>query len=170
MDVELMRVLAVAGVTCAASAYDVRSRTIPNRVTGAGFAVGLSLAALAGGTAVVLHLGTAAVMLLATLPLFAAGALGGGDVKLLVCVGALVGPGPLPAALALTALAGGTMALVEAVRRGVLLPLVFEARDAMAHYATLGRRVRPGRSAAAATLSVPYGPAIGIGAVAACLL
>ena len=165
-----MQLIALIALALVASAYDVTQRTIPNWATAAGSVAGVALAWLGGGSAAALHLLTAALVLLCGLPLYTRGVLGGGDVKLLVAVSALLGPGLLPAALAFTALAGGIIALVEAVRRGVLLPLLLEGRDALLRLVRVADAGRPLRSAAAESLSVPYGLAIGIGAIGACLV
>ena len=170
MEIEPLTPAFLVALACVASAYDVATRTIPNRVTVAGFLAGLVLASAEGPAVVGIHLFAALVVLLVCLPLFMLGALGGGDVKLLAAVAMLLGPGPLPHAVALAALAGALIALAEASRRRVLLPLAFEASDSLAYYATLGRRGRPGRRVVAASLTVPYGLAIGIGAVAACFV
>ena len=170
MDTDLIRLVLVAALAGLAGASDVRRRTIPNRVTAAGLVAGLVLASRGGAPEVGVHLATAAVVFLATLPLFAGRVLGGGDVKLLVAMGLLLGPRLLPAALAIAGLAGAGLALAQAIRKGIILPLLLEAREALAYHATLGRlgvRVEP---VAAARLTVPYGVAIGIGAVGACLL
>ena len=165
-----MQLIALIALALVASAYDVTQRTIPNWATAAGSVAGVALAWLGGGSTAALHLLTAALVLLCGLPLYTRGVLGGGDVKLLVAVSALLGPRLLPAALALTALAGGVIALIEAVRRGVLLPLVLEGRDALFRFARLADGGGQLRAAAAASLNVPYGLAIGIGAVGACLV
>lgn len=97
-------------------------------------ALGMALACAAG----VFALGTAA---------FAVGALGGGDVKLLAAVSLFVGPARLFDFLAITAVAGGLIAL--AILAG----------------APIGRPVAAGGGSLRARLhgGMPYGPAISAG-------
>lgn len=120
-------------VCAVAAAVDVRRYKIPNWLTGYGGALGLSLnlalATAAGGVEVGLRHGGAA--LIGGLFLFViAGALGGlrllgmGDVKLLGAVGLFVRWPLAVEVLFYTAVAGGAVALVLAVRRGVLANVV----------------------------------------------
>ena len=82
-------------VLLVASWTDVRSRRIPNWLTVGGLIAGLAVRAWMGpGSVVTGVLGVALAAVLA-LPFFAAGALGGGDAKLLMAVGAFMGPADL---------------------------------------------------------------------------
>ena len=110
----------VAGLVLAA-AIDLRTRRVPNPLTatlavlGVGFAVtgisnltvGASLAGLVLGLALML-------------PGHLFGGTGGGDVKLFAAAGAIIGPMPIVMAFLYTALAGGVLALVVALRRNRL--------------------------------------------------
>lgn len=116
-------VLTTGGLVFVAAAgawYDVRERRVPNALTVGGLALALALSAFAGWGGLLAALAGAGVALLVSLPVFLAGGLGGGDVKLLAAVGAFLGPGELPAALVAIALVGGLMAAVEVVRRGAV--------------------------------------------------
>ena len=148
-----------AGLTTA-SALDFRSRRIPNVLT-AGMAVtGLALSAahVSGVSAVASVLGIVVGVLL-MLPGHLLGATGGGDVKLMGAVGAFVGPTLVITAFLATAVAGGVLALVVAVRRGRV----------GATLAQTGRLVTDRKSAqpliqgAGAANRFAYGPAIAIG-------
>jgi prepilin peptidase CpaA len=151
--------LAVATVT------DLKEGRIPNAVTVTGMLVGLALGLGQGQFAAsLLGLGVA---LAVGLPLFALGAVGGGDAKLLGAVGALLGPTSLISAILYAGLAGGAMALLQAVRRGTIVPLLVRTLDLALWAVTLGRRgVRVSLDSPGA-ISVPYGAAIAVGALAA---
>ena len=92
---------------------DLRSRRIPNLLTAGGLLAGLSLG-FAGG-----HLGGlldsiagAGTGLVLFLPLYVAGAMGAGDVKLLASAGSFLGFPAIVWGALCTAMAGGLLALV----------------------------------------------------------
>src|SRR5690606_25938791 len=107
-------------LVAAAGWLDLRTGRIPNVVTLTGLAVALALRALLDPSLLGPGLAGAALGLGVSLPLFALGGLGGGDVKLLAAVGAFLGPGKLGTALLAAGLAGGALALAVAVWRGAL--------------------------------------------------
>jgi prepilin peptidase CpaA len=118
----IILLLVLAGLLIAAAAIDIRSRTIPN-----GLNLAVALLAIpfwwATGTAlwpdVAIHVAVAAVVFAAFAGLFALGAMGGGDVKL---VGALALWLPWPAVLALLVImsvAGGLLTVAMIVRKRV---------------------------------------------------
>ena len=112
----VVTVLALAG-----AGWDLSTRRVPNVFTFGAAALALVYFAVAGGTAGAAWsaLGWATGLAL-FLPLFAVGALGAGDVKLLAAFGAWLGPsGALWSAL-WGALLGGVMALVVAAFNGYL--------------------------------------------------
>lgn len=156
----------IATVTVAA-ASDIRSRTIPNRLTVAALGIALLSRMLLGGGSLLeglLGFGLAVAVLL---PLFRAGVVGGGDAKLLMAVGAFLGPAGFLTALLASALAGGVLSLVEAARRGAVLPVLLNTGGLLRYYATFGRSGENVSPAGPATISVPYGVAIAIGSLAA---
>ncbi|MEM1451266.1 MAG: prepilin peptidase [Planctomycetota bacterium] len=112
-----MYLLALAAVALA-SVFDLRSREIPDWISAGLLASCLVLLALGrhpvDGQGVLWGVGVAT---LGALVLFSLNALGGGDVKLLIALGATLGVGAfIPFALAMT-IAGGVLAL-RARRRG----------------------------------------------------
>jgi prepilin peptidase CpaA len=149
----------------AATATDLRHRRIPNGLTATGIVVGLALGLVQGQLAAS-FLGLGAALAIG-LPLFALGALGGGDAKLLGAVGALLGPTSFVSALLYAGLAGGAMALVQAVRRGTIIPLLLRTFDLALWAVTLGRRGMRLSLESPGALSIPYGAAIAVGALAA---
>ena len=98
----------------AAAYFDVRSRRIPNWLIAVG-----GLAALASGSPRTIAAG-AALAAAVYLPLYLLRALGAGDVKLMLIVGAFAGPQNWLAIFVLSALIGGVVAAV--VSRSRLKP------------------------------------------------
>jgi len=147
---------------------DVTARRIPNWLTvsaivaGLGVRAWMGLAPLGNGA-----LGLAVACLLA-LPFFAMGVLGGGDAKLLMGVGAFMGPADLARASLVIAVVGGVVALIEAARRRVLVPTLASCGLLIVSWVTLGRRGRgsgPMIVGGDARLAVPYGVAIAAGSL-----
>jgi prepilin peptidase CpaA len=114
----LIPIVVVAG-SLVAAAIDLRTRRVPNVLTGAMALAGLTLAAAGSGR---FDLATAlvggVVGLALMLPGHVFGATGAGDVKLLAAAGTLLGPGDTLVAFVATAIAGGVLAVVVAVIRG----------------------------------------------------
>lgn len=110
--------LLALGSTALASAFDLRSREIPNWIAAGLLVSSLIILALdrhpAGGHQVLWGVVAAAS---GSIALFALGALGGGDVKLLIALGAALGIGAFVPFLIAMMIAGGLLALV-ARRRG----------------------------------------------------
>jgi prepilin peptidase CpaA len=107
----------------------------------------------------------AGLALLVALPFFAVRALGGGDTKLLVVVGAFLGEGRLIGALLLIAVLGGLIAVVEAIRRGVIVPVVLNSMDMMKRWVTMGSKGAQRSLSTPGAVSIPYGVAIALGAI-----
>src|SRR6186713_1022821 len=143
----------------AAVVTDVRTRRIPNWLTGAIAAAGFGMA-FGGGTVTPLGaaLGLLAGLLL-MMPGHIIGATGAGDVKLMAAVGAVVGPGMALRAFVLTAVVGGVFALAVALRRGRLTETVYGTTQLV----TSPVSSRPAIVATDRANRFAYGPAIAIG-------
>ena len=145
--------LAIAVVT------DVRTRRIPNWLTGALAAGGFGIAFAGGGLTPV----QAALGLLAGLglmmPAHVIGATGAGDVKLMAAVGALVGPGPIFKAFLFTAVVGGVFAVAVAARRGRLADTLQGTSQLVTSPVAARRTIEASDRAN----RFAYGPAIAIG-------
>ncbi len=131
--------LVLAAVTCLllfACWHDVATRTLPDTAALLLAAAGIALQAPQGGLgwAVV----AAGLVFLGAAAVWAAGALGGGDVKLLGACALVVGPAGVPAMLLATAIAGGGLACIYLLgrRRPPNIPA------APAGSAALGARIR----------------------------
>jgi prepilin peptidase CpaA len=165
-------------VVLAAAVYsDVLARRIPNALVlaglGAGTVVGLMqsagwwgpVPAAAGSLGASLAGGAAG--LAAGVAFFALGALGAGDGKLLAVVGTFLGPLGLFVAVLYAGVAGGLLALGDAVRRGTLLPVLLRTRDLAVFVLTLGRHGERPTAGSPSMTSIPYGVAIAVGALVA---
>src|ERR687891_679155 len=83
---------AALSVLLAAAAWmDYRSRRIPNVLTMSGLAVALLLRAVVGPDAIIEGLVGVLLALVLTLPLLMLGVMGGGDAKLLMAIGGVLG-------------------------------------------------------------------------------
>ena len=149
----------------AAAWTDYRSRRIPNALTVSGLAAALVLRSMAGPDAVIEGLVGALLAFVLTLPLLMLSVMGGGDAKLLIAIGAFMGPRHFLWAGALIAIIGGMMAVVDAGRRGALLPVLFNCGQIMKHWATFGRRGANRSFASVGAMTIPYGVAIAAGAL-----
>jgi prepilin peptidase CpaA len=140
--------VAAAGV---GAALDLRFRRIPNWLTGTALLAGLICNALLHGVdGVLIALAGAALGLALLLPFYALRAMGGGDVKLLAGVGALVGPQMLVSVAVYGGVVGGLMSLAVLLLRGRLVYAVQQA---------VVLRTVPAPSG----LKAPYGVAIAAG-------
>ena len=114
-------VAAIATGGGAGAIIDMRTRRVPNVLTGTIAALGLLLAILhVTPVSPVSALGGIAVGLAVMLPAHLIGATGAGDVKLMAALGTLLGPAGVLMAFVYTAIAGGVLALLVALGRGRL--------------------------------------------------
>jgi prepilin peptidase CpaA len=156
----------LATATGLAAVIDLRTRRIPNALTGSLAVVGLGMAAMQLGT---VGIGSAIIGFLLgfafMLPGNVFGATGAGDVKLFAAAGALLGPATTVRAFMFTAIAGGVIALIVALRRRRLAQTIGATARLVAN--------RPSAVAAiespAADNRFAYAPAIAIGVVIAAL-
>ena len=149
----------------AAVVIDVRTRRIPNWLTGAIGGAGFGIA-FGGGALTPAHAALGMLVGLGLmLPGHVIGGGGAGDVKLMAAVGTVIGPGPVTHAFLYTAIVGGVFAIAIAFRRGLLADTVLGAgRLVTAPLATpteIKSPARPNRFA--------YGPAIAVGTLIALL-
>lgn len=155
---------------CAAIWSDATEGRLPNSLTMAALLSGLAFRLLTGPETVLAGVGGVLLGTAVCLPLFALGAIAGGDLKLVASVGAFLGPRDLVWALLLGAALGLLVAMEEVVRRRVAISVLYRTRDLLFHLATLGRMGRRPSVGSAGAVTVPYGVAIAAGAIAAWFL
>jgi len=100
-----------------ATVYDVRSRVIPDWIAAALLACSaLCIAAGLSDLTWTTFAYGAALGFALTFPLYALGGFGGGDLKLVVAIGAALGPLALLSVLFWVAISGGMLAIVALIR------------------------------------------------------
>jgi len=114
--------IALAALVMVAAVYDIRFRRIPNWLVVSGFCLGLALNVyfhrLDG---LILTLLGAVIALAVYLPFFALRAMGAGDVKLMIAIGASVGAKNWLILFFITAILGGILAVCLLLIRGGLI-------------------------------------------------
>jgi prepilin peptidase CpaA len=151
----------------AATVVDLRTRRIPNVLTGAMAATGLALAAFGfAKVSVGAALLGCVIGLVLMLPGHVLGATGAGDVKLMAAVGAIVGPGLVVTAFLFTAIAGGVLAVIVAARRRRLGATL----AGTARLVSTPAEARQELKSAAPSSRFAYGPAIAAGSIVAALI
>jgi prepilin peptidase CpaA len=150
-------VCAVAG-----SVFDVKSRRVPNFITGPAFLIGLSLHLAHGGWRELLSSFAAGLICgFVFLVFYLAGGMGAGDVKLITAVGCIAGLSHVTYILALTAISGGVMALGLALARGQLQQTLMNVVELVTHHRREGLQPHPELNLSnAQTLRLPYALAI----------
>lgn len=161
-------VLATVTVVVAAGAWDVRSRRIPNVLTFPAIGAGLVIGAVtAGGWGLLSAVGGAVLAPVVLMVLRLGNRLGMGDLKLATAVGALTGPAVGTLAMLLTTLAGGFLAIAWMLRPGT--SVAKNMSPFLVGLPIVGKRYSEATpdEAPLATVTIPYGIAIGIGSLLA---
>lgn len=162
----LVASISLTALLLTAAWTDARTRKIPNWLVVAGLTAAFVLRASIGIGGVRDGLLGAAVAFAIALPLFAMGALGAGDGKLLIAVGAFLGPAMLlPAGLAI-AIAGGVIAFAMALWQRTLLPVLQSAWGLLQYLVSMGRAGHLPPAGTARNDGIPYGVPIAIGTLA----
>jgi len=140
-----------------AAAGDLVSRKIPRILTTAGIGIGLLHHLVHGnvGTALL----AAALGFAVGLPLFALGAIGGGDVKLIAALGALLGFQRWVMAMEMAVFAAGLLALLLVIRQGRLAATLKNMKEIAFWLASGGKHPQPAREDKAQGWGAPFGVA-----------
>ncbi len=153
-----------AATLCALSgaAFDLKSRRIPNLITGPALLTGLLLHGLSDGwRGFGSSLAAGLLCGFIFLVFYLGGGMGAGDVKLITAVGCLAGLTNIPYLLILTSLAGGAMAIALALLRGQLKQTLLNVGALTSYHAQKGLTPHPELNVLnASTLRLPYGVAI----------
>ena len=159
-------VAAVAAAGLVAAVIDLRTRRIPDALSAAVAATGLTLAGVHAGTVnLTLAIDGMLVGFLFMMPGYLFGATGGGDVKLFAAMGSLLGPEMIAVAFVYTALAGGLLALCICVMRRSLGQTIAQAATLISSGgANAAELVGPSSNNRFA-----YAPAIAVGVIVAAL-
>ena len=144
---------------------DIKSRRIPNYLTGPAILLGLILhVSLDGFHGLWTSLAAGLICGAIFLALYLAGGMGAGDVKLITAVGCLAGLSSIAYLLILTSLAGGVMGVVFAMMRGKLKQTLMNVGAIASHHKEEGLKPHPELNVLNANnLRLPYGVAIAAG-------
>jgi prepilin peptidase CpaA len=147
------------------AATDIKSRRIPNWITGPAILLGLLLhASLDGWHGLLNSFAAGLICGIIFLVFYLAGGMGAGDVKLITAVGCIVGLSNIAYLLVLTSLAGGAMGIAFALMRGRLKEIVMNVRTIASHHKDEGLTPHPELNVLNAnSLRLPYGVAIAAG-------
>jgi len=152
---------------CVAS--DVRTRRIPNLLCGLGVVAGVALNGIYFGLPGLLASGAGLLAAVALLLLpFAMGGIGGGDVKMMGAVGALLGVHAGFVALLVGLVLGGAIMAVHLARQHRLGQTLLTV-GTMASASIVGGSLEPLRVSAAqpGAITLPYSVPLGLGTIAA---
>lgn len=141
---------------------DLRWQKIPRTFTTAGLIAGFLFHGLYGG--LISSLIAAVLGLAIGLAFFQLGAIGGGDVKLIVALGGMLGLYPWLYAMEIAVLTAGAIALMQAIRRGMLRQTLSNIGKTFRWVASSGVREHPVIHVRnAAMLRAPFGVAAAVG-------
>ncbi|MGI4828341.1 MAG: A24 family peptidase [Janthinobacterium lividum] len=146
---------------------DLRSRRIPNLLTGPAMLLGLILHFAAGGWTECGSSLLALVLCGAVFLVFQlAGGMGGGDVKLIAAEACLLGLSSAGSLLLYTVLCGGLMGLLLAIKQGQIRQTLQNVLVLTSHHSRNGLQPHPQLNVLnASTLRLPYALAIAAGCV-----
>ena len=165
MEKEFVYPAAATIVALFGAAFDIKSRRIPNFITGPAILIGLLLhLSLDGWRGLLTSLAAGLICGAVFLIFYLAGGMGAGDVKLITAVGCIAGLSNAGYLLVLTSLAGGVMGVVFAMMRGRLKETLLNVGAIASHHKEEGLKPHPDLNVMnTSTLRLPYGVAIAAG-------
>lgn len=165
IDSELVYPAAASVCAIVGSFFDVKSRRVPNLLTGPSILFGLLLhLALGGWRQMAISAAAGLICGLVFLVFYLAGGMGAGDVKLITAVGCICGLHYIVGLLAFTAIAGGVMAAALALACGRVKQTFLNVAELVTHHRSAGLTPHPEINVLnASTLRLPYALAITAG-------
>jgi prepilin peptidase CpaA len=154
--------VALALVACL---FDVSTSRIPNKLTFTTAALAILFHVVAPAGAGLSHAALGLLVgLLVFFPLFALGAMGAGDVKLMAAVGAWIGAGSIVYVALYGSVAGGVFAAIVALRRGYLKQALTNVKMLLTFWWVEGIKPFPALTLESKdSLRLPYALAIATG-------
>ncbi len=167
LQTELIYPAVATACAVVGSVFDVKSRRIPNFITGPAILLGLTMHLAQGGWGqFFLSLAAGLICGIVFLIFYLAGGMGAGDVKLMLAVGCIAGLPHVAYLLVLTAISGGVMALGLALVRGRLQQTVMNVAVLATHHSREGLQPHPDLNISNnQTLRLPYALAIAGGCI-----
>ncbi len=165
MDKDVLYLTSATACAALGAIVDVKSRRIPNLLTGPAILAALALHGIVDGwhglfTALAAGLICGVIFMI----FYVAGGMGAGDVKLMAAVGCLGGLPHIAFLLALTAVAGGVMGVALAMARGRLKETLLNVLSLANHHRSEGLKPHPEMNVLnVSMLRLPYGLAIAVG-------
>jgi len=152
--------------------FDIRSRRIPNALTGSAIVAGLAGHALLDGLSGLTTSFEAGLLCgLVFFLFFLAGGMGAGDVKLMTALGCMMGISNVASLMLLTALSGGVLAVGLALARGRMKETLSNMGSLLVHHCAHGVAPHPDLNLDnPQTLRLPYGVAIASGSILTVLI
>ena len=170
MEVPSVVIVLVLGFVAACCLADIQTRRIPNLLSIPAIVAGLLLNWLWLGLPGIAHSARGILLVVAVLigP-FGFGGIGGGDVKMMAAVGALLGPHLALASLGMGMALGGIMMVIHLVRLGRFWEkLGATARMILTAAATLSLApLKASSIPASSAITLPYSVPLGLGTIAA---
>jgi prepilin peptidase CpaA len=164
-NLELVYLTAACVCATISALFDIKSRRIPNFITGPAILLGFLLHGIGDSWHGLLSSFLATLICGGVFLFFyLAGGMGAGDVKLMAAVGCLAGLPHVSYLLVLSALAGGVMGVGLAIARGKLMQTLGNVGSLMNHHRQEGLTPHPDLNVTNNnTLRLPYGVAIAAG-------
>ncbi len=152
--------------------FDIRSRRIPNALTGSAIVGGLAAhTVLDGWSGLATSFEAGLLCGLVFFLFFLAGGMGAGDVKLLTALGCMMGTSNVASLMLLTALSGGVLAVGLALFRGRFRETLTNMGSLVVHHCAHGVAPHPELNLDnPQTLRLPYGVAIASGSILTVLI